>query len=408
MSAIRKLVNSAPGLYARSIVRSMKRRAVPLNKILLGGELALRAAQYARHTGDLLRPSTPITEGPHVKLLQQYKELGEGLFEPGVFESTDYYANAAEAIGVAGHYFGATAPGDILPVARDFVTGSKKRGSADAPSTEFSGPTQDVTVAPIPFSDCYEVIDGNHRLASAYVAGQRDYRVRIVGKPCPTPLQQLLLDVSWNPGKTDIYQPISSPELGDQWQRPRKCTDRFKKMQDFLQRAEKAQGANKTYLDVACNYGWFVQQMQTLGFEASGAEIDWAAIEIGKLVYGLRPDQVTKSEASAFLDSQSEKYSVVSCFSLIHHFALGKNRISASDLLQKLDRVTGKVLFFDTGQSHEAWFSESLSEWTPEYIENWVLENSSFTKVVQLGVDEDAVPPFEDNYSRTLFACVRD
>ena len=60
-----------------------------------------------------------------------------------------------------------------------------------------------------------------------------------------------------------------------------------------------------------------------------------------------------------------------------------------------------------TGQNHEAWCSKSLPEWNADYIEEWLKHNTSFRSIHRLGVDEDSVPPFEKNYSRMLFACLR-
>jgi hypothetical protein len=59
------------------------------------------------------------------------------------------------------------------------------------------------------------------------------------------------------------------------------------------------------------------------------------------------------------------------------------------------------------GQEHEAWFRESLAGWNADHIEQWLRENTTFTKFYRLGTDRDNVPPFADNYGRTLFACLR-
>ncbi len=126
-----------------------------------------------------------------------------------------------------------------------------------------------------------------------------------------------------------------------------------------------------------------------------------------QVVYGLDPTRIAISEASAFLAAEGGRYDVVSCFSVLHHFALGRGPCSAEELIRLLDAATGQVLFFDTGERHEAWFAEVLPEWDPDYIEKWLRANTTFRDVIALGVDDDAHAPYDANYGRTLFACVR-
>ena len=72
-----------------------------------------------------------------------------------------------------------------------------------------------------------------------------------------------------------------------------------------------------------------------------------------------------------------------------------------------IDKLINKVLFFETGQSHEKAFGEKLSKWTDDFIINWLKENTTFKHIINLGKDEDNIPPFEGYYGRTLFACFR-
>jgi hypothetical protein len=65
------------------------------------------------------------------------------------------------------------------------------------------------------------------------------------------------------------------------------------------------------------------------------------------------------------------------------------------------------VLFLDTGEEHESAFGGSLKGWSPEFIKNWIKNNTTFKSVIPLGMDKDKKSPFEGYYSRTLFACVK-
>jgi hypothetical protein len=60
------------------------------------------------------------------------------------------------------------------------------------------------------------------------------------------------------------------------------------------------------------------------------------------------------------------------------------------------------------GQSHEEFFAGgTFVGWNPDRIQHWLEANTTFKRIVQLGEDEDAIPPFERSYSRMLFACLR-
>ncbi|MDQ3817932.1 MAG: hypothetical protein M3362_09590 [Acidobacteriota bacterium] len=397
----------------RAVSQRPVKRVVPLDRLLCGGEHGLPAAPYARHTDDFLRPSRPLSESPHVRFLEEYRRRGEEIFRPEVFRETAYFANAVKCMNAIGQYFDCKREDEIERIARGFVNSfngkASSNGARESRAEEFSKPGSMVKVRPIELSDCYEVIDGNHRLAIAYVRGEETYPVLVKFPAVRTPLQQLILDYAWCAmrGETEIYQPIESPELGSYWVRVRRCTDRLEMMKRFLDEHRSLLPERPTYLDVASSYGWFVREMEELGFDSRGVEIDWAAREIGRRIYGLRPEQVTRSEAVRFLQSNAVSYDVVSCFSLLHHFIIGNASISAEEMLGLIDRTTKTILFMDMGQEHEAWFRESLAGWNPDRIEQWLRDNTTFTKIYRLGTDRDNVPPFADNYGRTLFACIR-
>jgi hypothetical protein len=148
--------------------------------------------------------------------------------------------------------------------------------------------------------------------------------------------------------------------------------------------------------------------MSKAGFHAEGVERDPTANSIGELMYGLRPEQQHRSECTSFLRAVQEPYDITSCFSLAHHYVLNRLNVSAEELLRLLDAATRRVMFFEMGQGHEKFFSGSaLAGWDADHIHEWLKANTTFTRIVRLGVDEDAVAPFQDSYGRMLFACLR-
>ena len=264
-----------------------------------------------------------------------------------------------------------------------------------------------IRVRPIRYSDCYQIIDGHHRLAIAHARGKTAARVRVHSPAVLTPLQSLLLDVLWQNGRRELYQPIDSPELKKGWSLVRRCSDRFAKMRGFLETQGLLPPTLRTYLDIGSSYGWFVSAMKELGFDAHGVERDPFAIAVGSIVYGIETGRCVRSDCVRFLEEGHPRYDVTSCFSVLHHFALGRGAIGPEEFIRLIDRATDKVLFFDTGQNNEAWFRRSLPEWNPDYIESWLAANTTFTRFHRLGIDEDAAPPFHENYKRMLFACTR-
>jgi hypothetical protein len=146
--------------------------------------------------------------------------------------------------------------------------------------------------------------------------------------------------------------------------------------------------------------------MGRAGYDARGIERDPLGPRLGNVVYGLEERLIRVGNAENLLPDEP-RADVVSCFSLLHHFVLGRASVDAAELVRLLDRVTRRVLFLDTGEGHEAWFRESLAGWDADRVAAFLKEHSTFDEVIDLGPDSDAVPPYENNYGRHLFACVR-
>jgi SAM-dependent methyltransferase len=379
-------------------------KKIDLRKVLMGGEAGFSSASYARMTGDLLWPSRSIVDSPYVELLNQYLAEGENLFLPDRFKTTSYYQNAAHAIELYGEYFGRQAPEDIVELARKFCRRlhAKSFNHEEPAETEFE---PDIVVQRIKSSDCYQIVEGQHRLALAWVEGLKEHKCLVrPSSPVLTPIQQMIIDSSWTLGRPQVYQPIAAPELAS-WPMVRRCSDRFEMMMQWLEARAIHSGS---FLDIGCSYGWFVDQMRRRGFQSTGVDRDAAAVLVGRLAYGLDAKATQLTDIINFLDSQTARYDIVSCFSVLHHFVRRQNRISAAELIRKVDDVTGSVLFFDTGEGHEEWFKASLPGWDGPFIQKWLRENSSFTRIEILGRDSDNVRPFEKNYRRHLFVCSRE
>ena len=362
------------------LVRRLDTKRVPMDRLLWGGEQGTPAAKYARITNNFLRPSTLLRDTPHVDLLQRFQLEKESLLEHEAFINTKYYRNALEALDITGNYFGCNKPDQIVMQARRFIAAFQgEKNKALGSSLGISSRSMPVLVCRIAYSDgCYEIVDGHHRLAIAYARGADRHRVHILKQRAVlTPLQQRLLDVFWTKGLRLLYQPVRSPEIGSKWRKIRQCDDRLDMISAFLRNNKLMPPSVNSYLDLGSNYGWFVSEMTKLGFDAWGVDRDSAAVSLGPELYGISPERLIVENLATYLDKNERVYDVISCFSVLHHFVLGNGPISAETLMKRIDRTTGKVLFLDSGQNHELWFKHSLTQWTPDYIAEWIKRHSS-------------------------------
>lgn len=384
---------------------------VPTDRILLGGWGRIGATEFAQAIGDPLWPSRPVLSGPHARLLRAnaVRDL-----DARDILSSDYGTFARRCLAMTGRFHGATDDEGIVVVARDYLRRNSTYAFGQAPSGPiFPRPREHadhapIRLAPIRGSDCFQVIDGHHRVAAYAVSGAPTVPARVNRASVTTPLQAALHRMSWN-GKADVlYQPVESPELAT-WSPVRYCADRLAKMDLFLGSRGIAPGQT-SYLDVGSCYGWFVAEMGRYGYRSEGVDPDPLAPEVAEWAYGVDPVQVHTESVVPFLHTASsggDEWDVVSCFSLLHHFVLGRGEVSPRRLVELLNDVTGSVLFLDTGQAHEHWFRRSLSDWDSAGVRSFLEENSTFDEVIDLGPDHDDRPPYSGNHARHLFACVR-
>jgi hypothetical protein len=387
----------------RVAVAYRKPRRIPVDSILLGGENGVSGARYAEMVADPLRTSRLFRDGPHVALFRDFTDTAPDQIPDETLLATAYGRNAEVCLAATGSYFDANQPDEIARLIRRVLQSGGAAGPqsrADRPIGASSGAVP-VLVRPVVSADLYQVVDGNHRLARMVASGEADVEVRIHRVRTRTAAQERLREMAWLRGSSELYQPVPLPEVAD-WPLVRRCEDRLAMMTGFLGDAK-----GMSYLDVASFFGWFVARMRERGHLAYGVELDPRAVEFGNLVYSLPSDAVVVGDVVDYLQGP-RSFDVISCFSLMHHFALGRGSVTAEELLDLIDRACERVLFFDTGQATERWFSDLLPDWTPDYIAKWLLTNSTFTTVHTLGTDADGVGKYAGNYGRTLFACTRE
>lgn len=379
---------------------SRRTKLVSCDALLVGWDAGVPPSVESRQTGEVLRWSVPVERSPHADLLREFANRPEALNHRD-FHSTPYAQHARRVIDLSGSYFGATDMDGIVDVARAVV--DRFSGRAHLPLPQQSKTGSDVRVRRVMGTDLYQIVDGHHRAAIAAVQDE-DLEVAVGLLPCRTPLQRYLRAMSWLSGRAELYQPIGMPDVAG-WTLVRRCEDRLQMMLSFLE-GQDVQPETSRYLDVGCCYGWFLGQFLKLGAEVRGIELDELAPRLAKQLYDVPESAVQTGDAVEVL-AREGTYGVVSCFSLAHHYVLGRSRYTAEELLRALDNATSDVLFFDMGQGTERWFGDTMRGWDPFFIAEWIQSSTSFDLITPLGVDADGTGEFAGNYGRTIFACQR-
>lgn len=385
----------------KALKAGISSRKVHASKLLAGADNGVNPLGFASISGNVLWTSTSLSDTPHCQLIRDFQKHGSGVFQRQSFEQTAYWKHAMRHMDLVGKYCGAVDENRLIDTARSLINAYEKVKSSKKPFPS-------IAVRPIADSDCFQIADDHFLAAAALCAGHETFSVRVGWSRAQTALQQLLGNVLWFTGNRELYQPIDAPELKKSWPLTRKCSDRFEKMKHFLMTHAQYRLPNHkmSYLDLGSFYGWFVSKMSSLGFVANGIELDPIAIQVGVACYGLSQNQSKQGDIPRLLQ-EGASYDVMSCLSVLHHFVAGTQSASADELIKCIDQKTRHILFFDTGQEHEACVHGALPGWNPDFIETWVMERTSFKKAYRLGVDEDAKYPHRESYGRMLFAFVK-
>jgi hypothetical protein len=402
LSKVKRKVSSGLMMFKPKKKQIIKNIAI--DKILRGAEGdTLTGLEYIRMTGDKLRPSTKVINGPQVKLLQDYNEFGESIFAPEAFKNSFYYKNALESIHYLGDYFDAARdPQSIVKIARRYVDSFMEKDLSKYSHIGHNDYNEKIVVRPILNSDCYQIVSGNHRVASYYLKGKKEILALVnVDETTHTYYTELISNVVWDEGK-ELYHPIDLPEMANILL-IRKCHDRFQKMMQYLQ-DQQIDLKTKSVIDIGSYYGWFVSQFKKQGADAHGLERDFSACRLSMELHSLNENEIHNMPLEDFLENNHEKYDIIIFLSVLHHFALGKSYLSAEHVIRKLSEKTNDLMFFDTGEEHESMFNSTLINWNEKTITEFILKNSEFTQVIPLGRDEDGVGKYSDNYKRMLFA----
>ncbi len=390
----------------------LRARKIDLRRTLIGGDGIYRGLSWEEITEDMPSViSTRLEDSPHVKLLEQYRTMGETLFVGNNFEQTEYFRLGRQWIRLTGDYFGQRTNEGLRVLARSFVTLYEriKNGDwtpVDFPSrTHHSGRGSLPTIRPTLTPTIFKIVEGHHRLAIAWVLGGRKARITLL-PPMPTELQHLAVAVSQNWGYRRLCQPIDRLDFDRSWEPLQPCEDYLAMMLNlFTRRGVSLKGLS--VINLGCSYGWYVAKLSALGCQAIGVEPDAAALKIGRLAYGLRAEQLAQNDLPTFVGNCNRNFDVVLLSGGLYDLARNANSRSLGEFLKRVDSITGRYLFLDMGLTREVWWPAAFPEWNQEAIEEFVKRHMSFSHVLRFPADPKDTGNCRAHRGGTLLACIR-
>ncbi len=407
MNKVYRIKKNMNLIKQRILLKFLKNsQKVEISKILIGQQGGLPLKDWLDLTNEKDRLSCPITNSPYVSFLSEVSK-NESLLDSSFYlENCKYFKMGLKCILATGHYLGAHNSLELKKWMVNFYKRFKYKKEGKGELDNLSETNQPIktnlpVLSKIKKSDCYEIIDGHHRAAIAFMLGEKKIYAHVIGSKYSV-LQKMLLKIN-QIHDIELYQPVDRLEVKS-WPVVRNCKDRFEMMKKFIRKIHLTKGS---IIDLACSYGWFPYNFKKLGFDVMALDRDPRAIEIAQIIYGLDKHETKYARIEEFLQNNNKKYDLVLFLSILHHYAIGKEKGKVKEILGNLDKMTTKVLFLDTGQSHEKWNRKRLSQWDDNYIINLIKENTSFKEVIPLGKDNDNRGKYKDNYGRTLFACIR-
>lgn len=364
--------------------RNCRAKEIEIGRILRGGEMGLSAAAVAAHFDDPMWASRVAVPSPHSALLELYQGEGENLFREDRFRETGYYEYAARCIDHFETFFTAYRREDVVRIARYFVTrnlGRVRRAAGHSEYTCFSGAYAPVLVRRIRDSACFQLADGYHRLAEAFVKGCKSIPAYVLDEVVSTPMQSLLAQDGRLFGRRCLHQPLPLPEVGQEWsiQLPAEATARA--IDGAIQAVFGDAIAGMTMLDVGSRYGWYVRRMLNMGLLAAGVECDAVCVRVGRLVFELNEGQLLRSPPCDVLRERQGGYDVVLCIDEVSRYLLGAGAVSAERFVELLARASRGLVVVQFGKEYRGQEHPKLRQWDLGRCIRW-LESMEYFEAV--------------------------
>jgi len=156
-----------------------------------------------------------------------------------------------------------------------------------------------------------------------------------------------------DPGWRILYQPIELEEFRD-WYLMRDCYGKF----NFMRKHVDTLGI-RSVVDLGCNIGFYPYKFSELGVRSVGVDNRKEFITIANILrrrYSCDAEYVYE-DINDFLN-QCGNFDMVIYLSTHQHVVKNRGEVYALYLLRRIFRKTNKILFFETGEQHNPWYSD--------------------------------------------------
>jgi 2-polyprenyl-3-methyl-5-hydroxy-6-metoxy-1,4-benzoquinol methylase len=240
----------------------------------------------------------------------------------------------------------------------------------------------------------FVLFDGRHRLILARLLGLDEVPVNVVVRH--REWVEFKREIRAYADKTlrgRVYQALDHPDLADI---PAKHgPERLVLIREALAGRETE---GRTLLDIGTHWGYMAQQMEKLGFECTGLELNADAV---RFATKLRAATESKFEIweGDLLDYPGGRFDVVLALSIFHHMI--KTRKRFEKLKEMLARLSPELMIFEPHDKESAAQMEgAYRDFAPEEFASFVAENVGLPKIEYIGTPAD-------RYERPIFRLSR-
>lgn len=368
---------------------------VPLSLLLIGQQCGIPLGQWVKNTKEYSRVSQLLGDSPYVEFLREVDRDRSILQDSGRMKKTAYYAMARVCMQYTGNFMGKKGESAIIDWMREYYafysslqTGTSYRSDVFLDDGH-SGAEEPVQVSKVRDSEYYEIIDGHHRCAIAFMCGKTTIAAEIAGTAYSY-LQGLIIKSTGSPGRA-MMQPVDAPEL-KHWPVRKDFRNIFAQKLRFL-RENSLPVTGDTCLDIPCGYGYFLKLFKQHGLSVFGVDPDDNVLQIARSIHGITEEECYRQNTFDFLGNTDKFFTVVSLNS-----PLDPSAEATPDILKNLSRITDRVLFIQCETSGIDARNDSQ-----ELIGNLIAEHAAFGKTIFLEHGIIACVRYERNKARLSF-----
>jgi len=193
-------------------------------------------------------------------------------------------------------------------------------------------------------------------------------------------LDELHADIRKNepfPDEDKTYQPFYNVDVkGWSYVRPDSLS-RFRLIEDAVQRCKALKtGDTYTYLDLGCCSGYFCDAMTSLGYFATGVDVQKNLIDWAKRMASLKGQNINYSleDAKKFITKSDEKIDVTSTFATVQWVMAQQGYDVGIECFKHLFDRTKHVCVVEMGYTKEDIYKDKIPDKPKEIDKNWVLE----------------------------------